>query len=412
MHVALVTPYFPPEVAAPAQRAWDHARAWVEAGCRVSVVTGPPSHPYGVLYPGHENRRSDEVVDGVRVLRLPTLLGPNAGRFRRVASWMSFAASVAASAGRIGRPDVVVSTSPHVFAGAAGGVVARRYGAPWVLEIRDLWPESVVAVGASRPGPLLDAVAAGVRTAYRTCDRIVSVSPAFASHFAEAGVPEAKVAVIPNGVDTTRRASAPRLEEFPALAGFEGRFIAAYVGTLGMAHGAGVILDAAEAMRDDPRVGFVLMGSGAERDAIVRRVRERGADNVAVLDQQPRERAAALLSLASAAIVHLKDQPVFETVIPTKLLDGMAAARPVLLGVRGQARAILEEAGAGLAFEPENPADLVRAVQTLMADPQGAADMGRRGRDYVVRRFDRRALAADYLGLLREVAAQARDRAA
>jgi glycosyltransferase involved in cell wall biosynthesis len=400
MHIALVTHYFPPEVNAPAQRAYDHALAWIAAGHKVTIITAAPSHPYGRTYPGYRNETHEEQVEGIRVLRLRTWHGPNAGRFRRVANYLSFMMAAAGCGRRLGPVDLVISTSPHFFSGLAGYGLSRARKAPWVLEIRDIWPDSIVAVGAAKPSPLLTAIARLARWAYHKSDRIVSVSPGFSEHFSNYGVPPAKVTLAANGVEVKPLAARTDPAAVPELAALAGRFIVAYMGTFGMAHGLQTVLDAAELLKDDPRIGFLLAGSGAERDLLFARQAERGLTNVVLLDQQPRARVAELWSAADASIVHLKDKPVFETVIPTKLLEGMAMAKPILLGVRGQAQAIVEAADAGVTFPPENAPALADAIVSMAQDPAGSRRLGENGRRYVLANFDRQRMAETYLEAL------------
>ncbi|MCE3290371.1 MAG: putative UDP-alpha-N-acetylglucosamine 3-alpha-N-acetyl-L-fucosaminyltransferase, partial [Caulobacter sp.] len=339
-------------------------------------------------------------VEGIRVLRLRTWHGPNAGRFRRVANYLSFMMAAAGCGRRLGPVDLVISTSPHFFSGLAGYGLSRARKAPWVLEIRDIWPDSIVAVGAAKPSPLLTAIARLARWAYHKSDRIVSVSPGFSEHFSNYGVPPAKVTLAANGVEVKPLAARTDPAAVPELAALAGRFIVAYMGTFGMAHGLQTVLDAAELLKDDPRIGFLLAGSGAERDLLFARQAERGLTNVVLLDQQPRARVAELWSAADASIVHLKDKPVFETVIPTKLLEGMAMAKPILLGVRGQAQAIVEAADAGVTFPPENAPALADAIVSMAQDPAGSRRLGENGRRYVLANFDRQRMAETYLEAL------------
>jgi colanic acid biosynthesis glycosyl transferase WcaI len=405
VHIVLLTHYFPPEVNAPAQRAYDHAKAWTAAGCKVTVVTTAPSHPYGRLYDGYRNVTLEQEVDGFRVVRLRTLIAANAGTLKRSLSYLSYLISAVWERGRVADADIVVSTSPQLFCGLAGYPVSRRARAPWVLEIRDIWPESIIAVGAARGGLLLNGLSQLAGWAYRTCDLLVSVSPGFAPHFAEHGVDASKILLAPNGVDVGMACETAAPDEFPQLRRLQGRFIAAYVGTFGLAHGLSTLLETANLLRDDPTIGFVLVGAGAEREKLAKAAAAMALSNLVLLDQQPRERIARLWGRVDASIVHLKDQPVFNTVIPTKLLEGMAMGKPVLLGVRGQARAIVEAADCGVSFTPEDPQACADAVRALASDRELAAQQGARGRRYVCEHFDRQAIALRYLKALQRTVA-------
>lgn len=403
MHIVLITHYFPPEVNAPAQRAYDHARAWVEAGHDVTIVTACPSHPYGDIYDGYENRTQEVTVDGIRVLRLKTTLGPNSGFAKRAINYASFLLATTLNRHRVGKADVVISTSPHFLSGLAGFPVSRLSAAKWVFEVRDIWPESIVAVGAARPGLVVKGLGLLADWAYRTCDRIVSVSPAFSDHFDQRGVPNNKVSVIPNGIATDLEPIDATWDEFPQLARLQGRFVAAYIGTFGMAHSTMTIVEAADQLREQPEIGFLLVGSGAENEVLRRRVAELKLPNLIVLDQQPRSEVLKLWGLVDASIVHLKDQPTFRSVIPTKMLEGMAMGKPIIIGVPGQAQSIVEEAGGGIAFQPEDASDLARAVSELAADKQRACRLAEAGRTFVQKAFDRQKMAQLYLDTLDHV---------
>lgn len=410
MRIVLVTHYYPPEVNAPAQRAYDHARMWRDAGHEVTIVTAQPSHPYGRLYPGFRNRTQEKMEDGIRVVRLRTVLGPNSGRVRRTINYASFMVAVRLNAERCSGADVVISTSPQFFCGLAGAHLAARSSAPWILEIRDIWPDSIIAVGAARESMATRVVSWLVDWAYKRCDHIVSVSPGFSEHFNSRGVPPDKVTLIPNGILTDVTPQSACLSDFPQLKPIEGRFIGAYLGTLGLAHGTATLLDAAELLRADHHIGILLVGSGAERDDLLEQCRRKRLENVVILDQQPRDRVAQLFSFVSASIVHLKNQPVFRTVIPTKLLEAMAMGKPVLLGVEGVARQILDDSQAGVSFVPEDAKSLAEALRQMAADVPLADHCGRSGGAYVRRHFDRRAMAKRYLETMTAVSSLRRER--
>lgn len=403
MHIVFVTHYFTPEVNAPAQRAHGLAKAWVGQGCEVTIVTAAPSHPYGQVYDGYKNEKTEEWVDGIRVLRLKTTLGANAGKFRRARNYLSFLTAVSLNAKKLGDVDIVISTSPHLLCGLSGLFASWRIKSPWVIEVRDIWPDSIVAVGATGDNLIIRTLSAIVRWAYHRSDKVVSVSPGFAEHFANQGLPASKVALIPNGIDTNRAPAPASFDDIPELTPLRDRFIAAYLGTIGMAHSVGTILDAANLLKDNHKIGFLIAGSGAERDVIFQRVRDENLQNVVVMDQQPKHRIEQIWGLVSASIVLLKDHEVFKTVIPTKLLEGLSMGRPILLGIRGQAKEILDASEGGIAFEPENASELVSALETLSEDPESARQFGQQGREFVRAEFNRETLSERYLTLLRQI---------
>lgn len=397
MHIVLVTHYFPPEVNAPARRSYDHAKYWVEAGHQVTIVTANPSHPYGRLYDGYENVTQEERIDGIRVLRLRTRFGANAGVVARSFNYASFFLAVWRHRKLVGHADAVISTSPQFLCGLSGVFVARANQAVWVLEIRDIWPESIVAVGAAKPSPLTRGLAWLARRAYATADHIVSVSPGFAEHFDEAGVTSSKLTVIPNGVTVDEKTCTERPDsasEDPA------KVIIAYIGTIGMAHGLTTVLNAIEALSPREDIQFVIAGSGAQADLVARTIRERALKNVKFVGQLSRSEVDDLWSSVDASIIHLKNQPTFEKVIPTKLLEAMSVGKPVVLGVGGVAAGILSEAGAGLIVPAEDPKAMAKAIKELADDEKVRVEMGARGRAYVRRHFSRVDMAQRYVELV------------
>jgi glycosyltransferase involved in cell wall biosynthesis len=395
VNILFLTHYFPPEVNAPASRTHEHCREWVKRGHDVTVVTCAPNHPFGRVYDGYRNLPWQvESVDGIRVIRLWTFLAANEGVWKRVINYASYMLVVALAAPFLARPHVVISTSPQFFCGLAGYMVSRLHRAPWVLEIRDLWPDSIAAVGALRRGWAIDLCERIEAWAYRKADKVVTVTDSFRSHIRERGTAADKIVVVKNGVDLEQFSRVERDHSLARELGVEGRFTAAYFGTHGMAHGLDVVLRAAALLRNDPRIVFLLVGDGAERRALEATRTELGLTNIVMLEQQSKERMPALWSLADAALVLLRKSDVFKMVIPSKIFEAMGAARPIVLGVEGETRDIIERAGCGIPIEPENSDQLAAALQYLAERPELAGEMGAKGRAYVAREHDRRVLAA------------------
>ena len=402
MHILLVTHYYPPESNAPANRAYEHAQAWIDQGHSVTVVTAAPSHPRGEIYPGYANAFSDGVVDRVRVIRLPTIIAANKGIIARSAAFFSFFGAVLRHRRRIPASDVVISTTPQFFCGLAGWLL-RGDGRPWVLEVRDLWPESIVAVGAMRRNLAIRALEVLEIWAYRTADLVVTTTASHLRHVRQRA-PAAPVVVVANGItvgllpDERDPGDVVRRE-----LGLGDRYVAAYFGTHGMAHRLETILEAAERLRANDAIRFVLAGDGAAREAIEAGVKKRRLANVLVLGQQPRERMAALWAASDAALVLLRRSPTFEHVLPSKLIEAMSLGKPVILGVEGEARALLEAAGAGIAIPPEDSEALAAAVVRLADEPGLTERCGAAGRAYAAQHFDRRVLAGRMAQAIEEV---------
>ncbi len=415
MHILFLSHYFVPENNAPAARVHALAREWTNLGHRVTVLTGAPNVPSGVVYEGYANRLfQQELVGDIRTARVWTYLAANRGRVRRGLNYLSYMAT-AGVAGCALRPraDVVIATSPQFFAGWAGLPVSHAHRAPFVLEIRDIWPDSITAVGALREGRAIRALGTLERKLYDAADHIVTVGDGYRQNMIRKGVPAAKIDVVTNGVDADL--FTPRAPDAALLArlGLSDRFVITFAGTIGMASGLEVALGAARRLKEQGRgdIAFLLVGDGAVRAELETAARSQGLDNVVFTGLVPRGELPAYLASSDACLVHFRKQKLFSTILPSKFFEDAAMAKPILLGFEGEALAMLEEADCGIAFEPGNGAELAEAILRLAADREAAARLGENGRRYVLERFDRRALAHDYLEILeRVVAARQRKR--
>jgi len=413
VHVLFLSHYFPPEVNAPANRTFEHARRWVADGHRVTVITGVPNHPKGELFPGYANRWiQEEEKDGIRVIRTWMYLTANEGFLKRTLNYVLFAAAAVLASFRAERPDVVVATSPQFFCGVAGAIVARLKRRPFVLEVRDLWPDSIVQLGQLRSPRLVRALEAIESALYRSAAGIVVVTRSFADHIAARGIPRERILFVPNGIDPELfRPRAPGAAEQEMLRkhGLEGKFLVAYVGTLGLAHGLVTIVDAAERLRGAKDVAFLLIGDGADRARIEAEIAKRGLENVKLLGLRPRSEIPGWLSVIDLCLVMLRDLPVFATVIPSKVFEFLAQERPMLLAApQGEIRSLVDEAKAGFVIEPEDAAALADAVLAVRSNPTEAATRARAGREWVERDYLRDGLARRMAAFLESTASAAR----
>ena len=414
MKILYVSQYFPPEMGAPAARASELAHHWAESGHEASVLTGFPNHPTGVVPPEWRGRLRRliyrESAGRVNVFRTWLWPLPNRKAHERMRNYASFCVSAALRGLTLPRPDVIVGSSPQLLVALAAWWIAFARQVPFVFEVRDLWPESLVAVGAGGENSLLyHALAAVVKFLYQRADLIVVVTAAFKEHLVRRWrIPEEKIAIVENGVEAGLFTPQPPADDQALRRQLcaEGKFLICYVGTMGMAHGLETLLAAAaQLQQENSNVLFLLIGEGAEKERIKTLAESRGLTNVHFLDQQPRERIPAFISASDASLVLLKKTDVFKTVIPTKMLEFMSCARPVILGVDGQARQIIEDAGAGLVIEPENAAELVGAIQQLAANRDLGSTLGKKGREYILRNFSRDQTAERYIQILEKVVA-------
>jgi len=402
---------------APGARVAELSRHWVQAGHQVTVLTGFPNHPTGVVPPEYRGKLRRLVMrensKGVNVVRSWLLPFPNRKAYERMLNYSSFCLSAAGTGLFLSRPDVVIATSPQLLVGLSGWWLARAKRAPFVFEVRDLWPESLVAVGMGGPNSFLHHGLGKIAGfLYRRCERVVVVTAAFKDHLiTNWQMPPDKISIVENGVETDLFSPGCADQVLRKELGAEGKFVVCYIGTMGMAHGLETMVEAAAELRDSaPHVLFLLVGEGAEKERIIALARTRGLTNLRFVDQQPREKIPAYIRSSDACVVLLKKTELFKTVIPTKMLEFMSCARPVILGVDGQARKILEEAQAGLFIEPENTAALVQAITRLAGDPSLRESFGGNGLRHILQHFSRQQTADDYIAVLQSMVGEQRPR--
>jgi len=401
MHVLFLSHYFPPEVNAPATRTYEHCRRWVAAGHRVTVITCAPNCPTGVVAPGYKNSwLSREWVDGIRVLRVWTWLSPNKGFLGRTINYLSYMLCATLCAMWVRNVDAIVATSPQFFCGWAGVLCRWILRRPLLLEIRDIWPESIVTVGAMKRSPVMRVLEVLERRMYATAKQIVTVGDGYREQLIRRGVPEEKIAVVPNGVDVSQFMPQRPTRQVRSQWRGDGRLVCAYIGTVGMAHGLEVIVRAArklkEAGRDD--IVFWIVGDGAERSRLENVCRAEGLDQVVFTGLVPKSKIAEVIASCDACLVHLRKTELFETVIPSKIFEIMAMNVPIVMGVNGQAQRIVLSGRAGLAMTPEDEESLLAGIEAIARDRASHTH----GRDHVARHFDRDVLA---MRLLDELAA-------
>ena len=371
MKVLFLTENFPPETNAAATRVYERAVYWAKWGHDVTVVTSAPNFPEGRLFDGYENKwRQVEDMAGIRVVRVKTYISANRGVLRRTLDFVSFGVTAWWAGLREARPDVVAATSPQFFAAVAAWLIGAHRRVPFVFELGDLWPASITAVGAMKPSLGLRLVEKLELHLYRKSACVAALTEAFKRNLVCRGIAADKIAVVVNGVDLSRYSPAEERDaELAREWGLKGKFVVGYVGTHGMAHALGNVIDAAERLKDRDDIRFLFAGAGAERDALIADAERRGLSNVVFMPMQPKEMMPRVWSLVDVALVHLKDSPAFAEVIPSKIFEAMGMGLPILLAApKGEASQILMEDEAGLHVPPEDPKRLADAVSWMAGD--------------------------------------------
>jgi len=406
MRIAYFCQYFVPETAAPAARVSEMARAWADAGHEVTVVTGLPNHPTGVVpdaYRGVWFRR--ETLGRVAVWRNWLYATPNEGFVKKALCHLSFMVSTLVfSVPRLRGTDVMVVSSPSFFVVMTVCFAHWVWRRPFIFEVRDLWPGVFVELGVLRNRWIIRALEALEMFLYRRAALVVVVTESFRDVLVARGLPESHVAVITNGVDT--EAFRPDPDAGRALRStqhLDEKFVVLYIGAHGISQALSRFLDLATRLHDADDIVFQFVGDGAEKQALVARAEAMGLTNVRFLPSQPRSTVPAWYAAADVVLVPLRNIPVFDTFIPSKMFEILASARPILASVRGEARGILERSGGALVVDPEDVEAMEQALRRLRAEPALRTELAERGAEFVRREYDRNTLAGRYLELLEGV---------
>lgn len=408
LRVLVLSQYFPPEVGATQTRVELFARRLAEAGHDVTVVAEVPNHPLGVVFEGWRGRVVHRRREhGYETVRVWVATSPRKSFWWRIAFYLTYCVNAVAAALLVvrRRPDVIFASSPPLPVLVSAWAVSRVWRRPFVADIRDVWPAVGVALGELR-GRRVVAIAQRLEHAlYARATAITCVTSGFVEHIVATGVERAKVHLLPNGTVPALFDPALTDDGLRARLGLEGCFVVGYVGLHGIAQGLASVLEAASLLRDDdPSVRFLFVGEGPVKADLMATAEERGLTNVVFHQQVPLEAVAPYVNACDTLVVPLRRLAILASFVPSKLFDFLCCAKPVILMVDGEARTILDEAGGGVFVEPEDAGALAAALRDLQARPGGAAAMGRRGRAYVLERFDRDVGARRLETLLRQVA--------
>ncbi|MDH6235807.1 sugar transferase [Cryobacterium sp. CG_9.6] len=381
LRVLLITQWFDPE---PAFKGLLFAQELRKRGLDVRVLTGFPNYPGGQVYPGYRIRPfTREILDGIQVLRVALFPSHDASGPRRALNYLSFAVSASIGVLCVRRPDVAYVYHPPATVGVPAMVLKLLRGVPFVYDVQDMWPESLKATGMVNSPRALTLVGHLLKRIYSASTRIVVQSRGFKDTLVERAVPASRIEVIPNWADeeniSLESPSASRAAEL----GFAGMFTVTFAGNMGPAQDLETVLRAAELLRTENGIRFLLVGGGLELASLRRHATERGLVNVTFMDRRPVAEIGEILALSDALLVHLRDDPLFAITVPSKTQAYLLAGRPIVMAVRGDAARIIEESGAGVTCDPGNPAALADAVRTLHHLGQEERDaMGRAGHAY------------------------------
>lgn len=406
MHILFLTDNFPPEGNAPATRTYEHVREWVKEGHKVTVITCAPNFPEGKVFDGFENKwLSKTQYEGINVWRVKSYITANEGFLKRTLDFISFMLSSFFFGLFTKKVDVVVGTSPQFFTVISAWALAKLKRSPFVFELRDIWPASITAVGAMKKSKMITFLEKVEMFLYRQANLIVSVTNSFKTELIERGVDGNKIEVVLNGVDLSRyepvNAKSPT---YVVPNGLENKFVVGYIGTHGLAHALEKILEAAVLLAENKEIVFVFAGGGAAKPELEKRAQELKLSNVVMIPRQPKDKMPELWSLCDISLISLKDTPLFETVIPSKIFESMGMGLPMLYsGPQGEASKIILDASAGVIVPPENPEALANEVEKLWQQREELtklADNSYRG----AAQYDRKTLSLEMLKHVANVA--------
>lgn len=358
---------FPPEGNAPATRLWEHATRWVNAGHEVTVITCAPNFPEGKLFEGYSNRwRQVEYLDGIRVVRVKTYITANEGFVKRTFDYVSFMLMGFLMGLLERRPDVVIATSPQFFSAVGGWALSVAKWRPFVFELRDLWPATILAVGAMKSTVVTRILERLEIFLYRRAAAIVAVTESFRQNLVSRGIEPAKIEVVRNGVDLEVFHPRPKSERLVNAHDLKGKFVCGYIGTHGLCHNLPRVLEGVKMLRDRQDIVFLFVGAGAERGRVEEIAAREGLDNVRLIARQPRHVMPEVWSVCDLALVSLSDDPVFSTVIPSKIFEAVGMGIPILASLPpGEATEIIRDSGVGICIRPEDPVELAESASDL-----------------------------------------------
>lgn len=403
MRILFISQYFPPEMGAPAARTYEHAREWVKAGHKVTVLTAFPHHPTGIVPEAFRGKVFlREQVDGIDVVRTYVYAVPNEGFLKRILSYVSFmCSSIFFSFFMSDRSEVVVATSPQFFVAIAGYIVSIFRNRPFVFEVRDLWPDSIVAVGALKNPWAISMLTRMEYYLYRKAELVVGVADSTKEILKRNGIQDDRIMIVPNGIDTSLFDGQKSGKDVRATHGLQRKFVVSYIGTHGMAHALETILDTAKLLEGVPEIHFLFVGEGARKSSLIEYKENLDLTNVSFIGKQDRSVIPAFLAASDVSLVSLRDASLFSSVLPSKMFEIMAAERPIILGVRGEAKSFVKRAEAGLCVEPENSLEYRDAILRLFKDRDLCHQLGANGRKSVLEGFTRTGLAVKYVSKLK-----------
>lgn len=406
--ILYISQYFPPEMGAPSARVYELSRRWVEKGASVTVLTGFPHHPTGVIPLEYKGVKFlEEMKDNIHVLRTYVYPTANKGFIKRIFSYFSFMiSSILYGFLKVGRHDIIIATSPQFFVGISGYILSKIKGIPFIFEVRDLWPESIVQLGQLKNQLIIRALEWIEKKLYQKCIHIIGVADSTTDILGQKGIPKDKISIIKNGVDLKLFTKSDQQNALKDKYTFKEKFVVSYIGTHGLSHALDRVLETAKLLQDRKDIIFLFVGEGAEKEKLKMKAKNHEISNLIFHDQITKDKLPDFYELSDIILVTLKDLPLFKHVIPSKLFEIMAMERPIIISINGEARNLVESAKAGVFSKPEDPMDLVDKIDLLYKNQNLRIKLGQNGRQFVTNHYNRNALADKYLKIIEKLVKQ------
>lgn len=398
MKLLFLTDNFPPEFNAPATRTYEHCKEWVKAGVEVTVITCAPNFPEGKVFEGYKNKwRQTEMVDGIKVIRVWTYISANKGFVKRIIDFISFMI-MSFWTGLFIKTDLIVATSPQFFTSISGRWLSFWKRKKWVMEVRDIWPESIIAVSGMNRNLIIRFFEFLELRMYKSAWKIITVTDSFKLQLVnDRGISENKIDVIKNGINSEMFKPMPKDDELLNELQLKDKFIIGYIGTHGMAHKLDFILQSAVNIEND-KIHFLFLGTGAEKENLLRLKEKLRLTNVTMLPSVEKKEVKRYISLLDVGLVNLKKSDTFKSVLPSKIFELSGMHKPILIGVEGEAQKLVEDYGVGMSFEPENEQDFIAKAQAIFENKT----IVKSNYENILKDFNRNTLAAQMLMFLNE----------
>jgi len=393
MNILIYTQYFLPETNAPANRWGYFAHYLAQQGHQVTVLTSFPNHPQGKIFPSYKNQgKKVEKKDGITIIRSWTYITSSRKFLPRLLNYLSFAYSSYRNSRAIKNLDLVIVSSPPLFVALQGRRIARREKIPLILDLRDMWPEAAVSTGYLRQGLIYSWAERKAKQVYGEAKKIIVNSPALAKELEDKGIKKEKVVFIPNGVDVPSFISTPDVSQVGEQYNLQGKFVVLYSGLLGFAQAMGIVIEAASILKEHSDIIFLIVGTGPKEKKLKLQIKRKKLNNVILAGSKPHRLIPDFINWADVCLIPYADKETFQKNIPSKMYEYMAGGKAIIINLEGEAAKVIEKAKAGLVVKAGSPLSLAKGILYLVHNQKLRGQMGKNGREYVIKYRDKKVL--------------------